>query len=91
MTCFCLMIKFLPIALLAPLQLRQEINGRKVTREVHSEQSDPLYMGYQPNNDIHVTLAGSYTFQCNGHLRSWRFTVLLVCLWIDIDHRVSAR
>ena len=21
----------------------------------------------------------------HGHLHSWRFTVLLVCLWIDID------
>ena len=30
---------------------------------------------------IFMTLAGSY-----GHLRSWRFTVLLVFLWIDIDH-----
>ena len=35
---------------------------------------------------IFMTLAGSYTFASHGHLRSWRFTVLLVCLWIDIDH-----
>ena len=34
---------------------------------------------------IFMTLAGSYTFLAMG-ICSWRFTVLLVCLWVDIDH-----